>query len=97
MLGEKSEGRRERLGFSESDFASLWSWRTATPSGRRTSPRSPHGIPTVRPKPQTAKPPEPSRFRGLNLVAGGRYARVCLPVPLMLPVVGRVAAAATAG
>ena len=31
------------------------------------------------------------------VVAGGRNARVCAPVSLMLPVMGRVDAAATAG
>jgi hypothetical protein len=31
-----------------------------------------------------------NRFRGLELVAGGRYARVSLPVSIVLPVVGTI-------
>jgi len=56
-----------------------------------------HKVPTARRKLEKRKRPEPQWFRALELVAGGRYARDSLPVPLMLPVVGRVAVGAIAG
>jgi hypothetical protein len=49
--------------------------------------RSPLGFP----RGQIEKAPETVRFRGLQVVAGARYARdSTLPMPLRLPVEGRV-------
>ncbi len=35
--------------------------------------------------------------RMLSVVAGGRYARVCVPVPIILPVTGKTRLPATSG
>ena len=47
--------------------------------------------------PETLQAPRRTPKPADSVVAGARYARVSLPMPLMLPVVGRVVAAAAAG
>jgi hypothetical protein len=50
----------------------------------------------LRPESAKRKTSGTQRFRGVELVAGGRKVQVCAPVTVMLPVVGRVGVAAVA-